>query len=474
MKKIALIAALFAIGCTLARAEVTSTIDIQRGERWWGIFAGDTVPEPFATPFKVNTADLTGSNTVMLSSTGRYISSPEPMEVSFDGRKITVTTDSYKAEAQKGGKTLREAYLVWRHKHNINEGKMPENHNFSSVNYFCDEIWGEKDLREYTSRLKSSGFDSGIVVLPDSWRSVHGYYFDKELYPDVAGIVKEMDDKGYRLRLTLSTKAIPYGAHFREGVRSGMVVKNESTGSYHYDCREYSVVEMISALGRQARAEYGIGSFMLYDRSGDETMSVLLWERYAAELNLPDYMAMYNYRPRLERVGVTVNMLTSAGLVGRTVNSLSPIDFTEEIDAPLTLDQIEAYNRMAVSMPVAQMYIPRRLLDNEEYRQAALKQVAFRGRMVQYILSLVNNARVTAEPMVRHMEYQFPKQGFANCDTQYMLGSKYMFVAVPTGATKVTVRLPKGRWTGFDGRQYKGPLVTEVTVPRGEPVWFEL
>lgn len=32
----------------------------------------------------------------------------------------------------------------------------------------------------------------------------------------------------------------------------------------------------------------------------------------------------------------------------------------------------------------------------------------------------------TGEPIIRHMEYAFPHQGFVDCRDQFMLGDKYL------------------------------------------------
>ena len=81
---------------------------------------------------------------------------------------------------------------------------------------------------------------------------------------------------------------------------------------------------------------------------------------------------------------------------------------------------------------------------------------------------LLKESAKTGEPLVRHLDYQFPGQGFANCDDQFMLGSRYLVAPVLEKAAKRTVRLPKGTWVGTDGARHKGPRVISVDVRSGQ------
>ena len=45
--------------------------------------------------------------------------------------------------------------------------------------------------------------------------------------------------------------------------------------------------------------------------------------------------------------------------------------------------------------------------------------------------ALLNSAK-TGEPIIRHMEYAFPHQGFVDCKDQFMLGDRYLVAPVLT------------------------------------------
>ena len=91
-----------------------------------------------------------------------------------------------------------------------------------------------------------------------------------------------------------------------------------------------------------------------------------------------------------------------------------------------------------------------------------------------YMEELFRETSATGEPLMRHMEYQFPGQGFWNCTDQYMLGPRYLIAPVLDDTGKRTVRLPRGTWTAPDGTRYKGPRVINVDVRDGAFPLFRL
>ncbi len=76
---------------------------------------------------------------------------------------------------------------------------------------------------------------------------------------------------------------------------------------------------------------------------------------------------------------------------------------------------------------------------------------------------------------MRHMEYVFPHQGFADVKDQYMLGDQILVAPmVEKGKTTRTVLLPKGRWRSEKGKILKGPAKLELEVPLDQLPYFEL
>ena len=90
-----------------------------------------------------------------------------------------------------------------------------------------------------------------------------------------------------------------------------------------------------------------------------------------------------------------------------------------------------------------------------------------------YIYSLALEAAEKGEPIVRHLEYVFPHQGFQACNDQYMLGDKYLVAPMVEKGTVRSVHLPKGRWKDEKGKIYKGGRIVQIEVPLERLPYFE-
>ena len=63
------------------------------------------------------------------------------------------------------------------------------------------------------------------------------------------------------------------------------------------------------------------------------------------------------------------------------------------------------------------------------------------------------------------MDYEFPGQGFEECNDQYMLGDKILVAPVMDTGTSRSVKLPKGNWTDEFGKVYRGGRTYTIDVP---------
>ena len=124
-------------------------------------------------------------------------------------------------------------------------------------------------------------------------------------------------------------------------------------------------------------------------------------------------------------------------------------------------------------MPMMQFSAaPWRLLGDAELdacREAATLHVA----LAPHILELARHAAETGEPIVRHMEYVFPHQGFDECLQQFMLGDDLLVAPVVHPDDHVSVRLPAGEWRDDLGSVHFGPAqLNLVDVPLNRLPWF--
>lgn len=140
------------------------------------------------------------------------------------------------------------------------------------------------------------------------------------------------------------------------------------------------------------------------------------------------------------------------------------------LDEELYIRWLEA----SLLCPMIQFSIaPWRILSKEHYR-IVKDLIMFRERYAPYILELAQNAARNHEPILRHLAYEFPDQGYEREQSMYMLGSRYLVIPMlEKGQRTRTVILPKGQWKESDGTQYTGGIPVELDFPLEKVYVFE-
>ena len=109
-------------------------------------------------------------------------------------------------------------------------------------------------------------------------------------------------------------------------------------------------------------------------------------------------------------------------------------------------------------------WAPWRMLD-EKHRGLCLEAARLHKRFSDYIMKLVRESAITGEPIVRHMEYEFPHCGYENIKDQFTLGSDVLVAPVmEKGAEQRSVVLPQGKWIYCDGEEYEGNRTVVVSA----------
>ena len=110
----------------------------------------------------------------------------------------------------------------------------------------------------------------------------------------------------------------------------------------------------------------------------------------------------------------------------------------------------------------------------DEYAKICIKAGELHLEFADEIFALVKNASVSGEPVIRYMEYEFPGQGMAAVNDQFMLGSRVLVAPVTVkGMTKRDVVLPAGKWKYCDGTVYDGGCTVKVDAPVNVLPYFE-
>jgi alpha-glucosidase len=488
--------------------QYTKEIKVQRGEAWW--FARMTALQEngYAALFMPEiTPDGPGKEYtyMMLSNRGRYIWSAQPMEVKYTpGEKITITSQDQHVEAKSAGKTLREAYLMCCHTHFPPSGEIPD------VNLFTKPIYetaaslgydqGEEEIVAYAQRLLDEGFPAGIIIIPDGWQSGVGYAFDSSLYPDPAGMVRKLHDMGFKVMLTVSPYTVAGGKSFVHALKNGRILQSEVSngekvfispdGSYKavYDIRNseerYRIADGLQAIKRTTGIDGYRFDTSAVENSGlsNQTISEFLkaWMPLGENVSFADFYGGSKRRLAPYVTDIPMNWFSADDIAPLIPISLSGYPYIYPSFGNMVIDLMLDDPDMAamiaqitMCMPVARLEIaPWSVTDTAAYNRIR-EAVKFRASIAQYMEELVAESAKTAEPIIRHMEYQFPGRGFADCDDQFMLGSRYLIAPVTDmDKGERIVRLPRGTWRDAEGRKFKGPLVTEVRTGNGL-IYFE-
>lgn len=516
-KRTLLILSILALGELFVSAQTKSTVEIQKGEKWWGGFTALGSSMPYIEPtkefdFKYHNFNNQGSG-FFVSNLGRYIFLEEPAVWSFDGTKFLFDMPTAKAVATDAGKNLRSAYIHAANTHFKASGQMPP------VEFFSDAQWNtwiellydqnEKDIMAYAENILKNGFKPGILMIDDNWQRYYGSYdFKAEKFSDPKAMVDKLHGMGFKVMLWVCPFVSADSPEYRDLASRGFLVKNSNGGvrivnwwnghSAVYDLLNPKAVEYVVEQLKATQTKYGIDGFKFdagdvnfYDAKTANAQS-RAWQDLALRFPYNELRASWGGggQANVQRLGdknyswnalkslipdmIAASMLgypyTCPDMVGGgQYGSFIGVD-RNKLDQTL----IVRWTQASALMPMIQFSVaPWNVLDAtnlELARQAA----ALHEKFAPYITSLAREASQTGEPIIRPMEYQFPDQGFADCKDQFMLGSKYLVAPVMSADGKRMVRLPRGTWVDDLGKKIRGPQVIQIAAPLSRLPYYEL
>lgn len=481
----------------------TTRIKIQNSEKWWGLVVNPaTIHLPFEHAFVLNTEELSPihySANMMLSNRGRYVWSSKPFTVNYDGKNLIITPPKGEPapSVEKSGRTLREAYLMCCHKN------FPPRTIGSAAALFESPIYelgGEesllytsKDILAFADMLIERGAPKGTILLPQGWSSPSGaMIFDTEAYPDAKQMIDHLHAKGMKVMLTVTPYVMAAGRGYRQRLSEGSLLTNQKGEVVVFDsrlgytaCRALtpSGVERINSSLKELQKEYGVDGFyfdcldamdLLSDNPQRLREFLDAWHTVSEGIDVAIYSS-----PMGQQLGSIASSVSTtrdytwesleesleraidASVLGFSRTSLAA-DLNFQKNNP---ELILRTASLAALLPVA--IIPYSVWSVAD-TSAFCKLLKWRAENGSYYLSLAEQGVVSAEPIVRHLEYQFPRTGFTNARDEFMVGSKWLVAPVVQSGGGRMVRLPKGRWKEWNSeRIVKGPRVIDVDVSSG-------
>ncbi len=517
--------AILSMFCLSMFSQNTTVTKLLPGEYWWGGVVGYGERMPYVQP--VEEFDLQSKNNnnpvvpFLLSSKGRHIWSDRPFRFEVSGEEITVKSDYEKIAVAQSGTTLREAYQENCLRYFKPSGVLPDTLFFTMPQY---NTWielmynqNQEDILAYAKGIIDNGFPPGVLMIDDNWQRYYGNFdFRAEKFPDPKGMVDQLHQMGFKVMVWVCPFVSPDSPECRELNAKGYLIKSQkgkpaifswwNGQSACYDLTNPSAFAHYIAMLKEVQQKYGIDGFK-FDAGDNDAYSIPglvshqpdaisvdhteAWMKIGLEFPVNEYRAgwkmggqalvcrlgdkQYSWKavqsliPEMMAAGLMGYAYTCPDMIGggqyRSFLNMDPTKFNQAL--------IVRSAQVHALMPMMQFSVaPWRILNKENL--AIVRNMAHLHRqMGGYILKCARESARTGEPIVRHMEYVFPHEGFAECKDQYMLGEKYMITPVVTSNSKRNVKLPKGQWKDDTGKKYKGGRTIELDVPLDRLPYFE-
>ena len=504
--------------CLSAATPLKTVINNLPNEKWWGGLVGLGSQMPFREDMS-RAYDLSRDNLnnqvvpLLLSSEGRYIWSDSPFTFQIKGGGVEITSDDKTVDAIKAGTTLRDAYLSAMKSHFPPTGTIPEELFFSKPQYntWIELLYNQNqtDILAYADKVLEHKFPTGVFMVDDNWQKYYGNFdFKPEKFPNAKAMTSELHAKGFKIMLWICPFVSPDSPEYRWLRSKGYLLKDKKTGqpamvtwwngvSASYDTTNPEAMEHLKTLLRKTQTDYGIdgfkfdagdvsymnGDYDFYDKQANVNIYSQKWAELGLDFPYNELRTSWKLggMPLVQRLGdknyswnaceLLIPDMAAAGLLGHLYTCPDMIgggqfgSFLNIKEDEFDQELIVRSCQLHAMMPMMQFSVaPWRILDQKNLEICA-HYARLHEKMGAYILEEAKKAAQTGEPILRHMEYAFPKQGFITCKDQFMLGDTYLVAPMTTKGTSRTVKLPKGRWIDEKGKEFKGPKTIMVDVP---------
>jgi len=507
------------------------TFKMLEGECWWGGTSNDGALMPYdektdlARDFRVSACNQTMP--MYLSDKGRCIWSEQPFACRIQNGVFHIEGEGVTLETF--GSTLKEAYLGAMRAHFPPRGDLPETEFFRVPQY---NTWmqltydqTEAGVMQYARAIVEHGFRPGILMIDEGWQNRYGdWTFDRLKFPDPRGMIEELHAMGFKVMLWVVPYVSPDGLwfvrhsaphfcptkHFLR-TKEGQIAIIEWWNGYSAvldftkECDRKLLGDQLHALMR----DYSVDGFkfdggILDDYTTHNPINGEADDMFtAAERNAAwnDFGTAYRYhefkdtfkgggkrsiqRLRDKRrswdndgLNTLIPNAVAQGLLGHPFVCPDMVGGGEWLDKALGVPaDAELFVRMAqcsALFPMMQFsWAPWEAVDAAHLSRVKAAH-DLHNAFSEKILTLVEDACRTGEPILRAMEYNYPKKGYAHVQDAFMLGENMLVAPVIVkGQTERAVPLPEGRWRGFDGKEYVGGQMVTLTVTEADVPYFE-
>ncbi|MET3979054.1 alpha-glucosidase (family GH31 glycosyl hydrolase) [Mucilaginibacter sp. UYP25] len=514
-----------------AQLHAQTSIRIKDGEKWFGGATNEAHLAPFKDGYSYDMfADTRGNQAapLLVSTKGRFIWSEEPFTFTVVKNTLVISNTKGAVTIDSAGKNLREAFSNASKRFFPSKGKMPDTLLFSKPQYntWIELVYNQnqKDILKYAHSIIDNGFPPGVIMIDDNWADYYGRFdFRSDRFTNAAAMIDTLHRMGFKVMLWVSPFVSPDTEVARELLAKKLLLLGNKvkTGNPEKDADEPAIITWWNGYSSvldftnpdaikwfKGRLDHMVNTYHLdgfkFD-AGDADFyppnavsfkpatpneHSRLWGELGLYYPLNEYRAMWKMggEPLVQRLRdkkhnwedlqKLIPDLTTAGLLGYQFTCPDMIGGGEygsfigrdKLDEQLVVRSAQC----SALMPMMQFSVaPWRVLSKQNLA-AVKKAVDVRAKYTPYIMQLVKQAAKTGEPIARSMEYEFPNQGLADVNGQFMLGSKYLVAPIVASGTTKTVYLPKGKWKNDLGKTVKGPAKIEIEVAADRLPVFEL
>lgn len=509
-------------------------IDFLPNELWWGSSncLGHKMPFSAETELMADFTKNAPNETMpfFVSNFGRIIYTDSLFKVEISGGFITVESGS-EIHFLKEGNTLREGFVAARKKYFPLHGKRLNRDFFKTVQY---NTWIEclyhptqSHVLKYAHSIVDHGFEPGILMIDEGWHGRYGHWeFDKGAFPNPKAMVDELHSLGFKVLLWVVPCVCPDGEFFSTKHReSNELPKNERLFirrkddpymcALAYWWNGYSALlnlanpadrKFLDDQLQSLMKNYGIdgfkfdgGSVNMYnafinepDLDIDAAALNKAWNEFASKYEYHELKDTFNgaATPTIQRlrdcrhdwysddgIKCLIPFSVAQGLLGHPFICPDMVGggewacFTEgkKMDGELFV----RWAQCSALFPMMQYSkAPWSCLSNRDC-ELVLAAGKLHKSLCNEMIEMVERAEKTGEPILRNLEYNYPHEGYAKINDEFMLEDSILAAPVITPNTnKRRVVLPSGIWIADDGTRYVGGAEYTIDCPIERLIWF--
>ncbi len=490
--------------------------NLEKDEYVFGLTANDGLFSPYKEGFKrdLNIYHAGNQASAMIVTTfGRYIYSNKPFAFEMKKDSFVIESDD-EIKFIKAGETMRDAYLDIKNKYFINKQKTPDLEMFRKPQY---NTWIEmpydctqEKVLKYANEIIDNGFPAGVLMIDDCWCKDYGVWdFDKAKFDNPKQMIEQLHQLGFKVMLWCCPFVSPDSSEFRKLEQLGYLVKNQDDSTFLsrwwngysaiYDLSNKDAFNYFKNVLISLMDKYGVDGFKIdagdpeyyrLDNKFKEDNIVANQAKYLSILG--EYFSLSELRVgfnngvspvanRLrdknhswdnEGINTLINDGLSLSLLGYPficpdmIGGGMLLSF-ETSDFKFDQELFVRYSFVACLFPMMQFSIsPWKVLD-KKHLEMVKKSIKIHDEYVDDILQIVEQSRLSGEPMMRYLSYNDPDPLFATVDDEFLLGENILVVPMIKKGTKRKMVVPQGNWVDSNGNNYQKGIY-DVEIPLDE------